>query len=184
MMDRKYAYNMVKENLNNENLLSHSLAVEAVMEELAERLGQDREAWGLAGLLHDIDYSICADAPERHGLHALSMLEGSDIEAGILHAISAHNPATGVELLTLLDRALFAADPITGFITACVLVRPDKKIAGLEVSSLKKKFKDKAFARGADRGQIDTCQSLGLERTEFLQIALDAMKRIADEIGL
>ena len=183
-MDRAEALQLVKGNLKNENLVSHCLAVEAVMRGLAKRLGADVKLWALAGLLHDVDYEITADDPERHALVAKEMLEGYGLPDGLIHAIMAHNEANGTALETEFDRALYCADPITGLITACGLVKPGKRLADVEPKSVKKKFKDKAFARGASREQIDTCVNLGIERGEFIEIALGEMKSIAGDIGL
>lgn len=183
-MDRKQAMEIVKNNLENENLVNHSLAVEAVMRGLAKKLGADEELWALAGLLHDVDYEKTADEPERHALVAKDMLADYSLPDELIHAIMAHNEANGTVIETDFDRALYCADPITGLITACALVKPSKKLADVMPKSVKKKFKDKAFARGADRGQIDTCANLGIERGEFIEIALGEMKEIAGDIGL
>ncbi|MEX1308133.1 MAG: HDIG domain-containing metalloprotein [Eubacteriales bacterium] len=183
-MEREKAWELVCAHLKSENLRKHSLAVEAVMVSLAKHLGQNKEGWGLAGLLHDIDYEETAEDVERHGLRSTEMLEAYQLAPDILHAIAAHNPATQIKQETLLDKTLYAADPVTGLLTASALVKPSKKLADVEVTSVKKKFKDKAFARGANREQIDTCVNLGLERAEFLALALDAMKPIAKELGL
>ena len=183
-MDRQKALEIVKCNLENENLVKHSLAVEAVMRGLAKRLGADEGLWALAGLLHDVDYEKTADRPEQHALLAKDMLDGYNLPDGLIHAIMAHNGQNGTVLETEFDRALYCADPITGLITACALVKPSKKLADVQPKSVKKKFKDKAFARGANREQIDTCVNLGIERAEFIEIALREMKEIAGDIGL
>lgn len=183
-MDREIALKIVKENLKSKNLINHSLAVEAVMIGLAKKFGQDETTWGLAGLLHDVDYEITADEPAKHGLVAEDILKEHNLSDEIIHSIKSHNPQTGVELISLMDKALFCADPITGLLTACALVKPSKKLNDVEVKSVKKKFKDKGFARGANREQIDTCTNLGLERVEFIEIALNSMKEIAENIGL
>ena len=183
-MDRNEALKLVKENLENENLVNHSLAVEAVMSGLAKRLDKDIELWALAGLLHDVDYEKTADKPERHALEARDILDRYGLPEELIHAIMAHNEANGTTLETDFDRALYCADPITGLITACALVKPSKRLEDVAVKSVKKKFKDKAFARGANREQIDTCVNLGIERGEFIEIALGEMKEIAGDIGL
>ncbi len=183
-MERTKAWELVCKHLESDNLRKHSLAVEAVMRALAEKLGEDTKMWGLAGLLHDIDYEMTADDFEKHGRVSLEILKGMDVDEAVLHAISAHNPATGVAKETLLDKALFAADPVTGLLTAAALVKPSKKLADVEIPSVLKKFKDKAFARGANREQIDTCVVLNMERGDFLGLALSAMQPIADELGL
>ena len=183
-MDRQKAFEIVKNSLENENLINHSLAVEAVMHGLAKRLGADEELWALAGLLHDVDYEATAQEPERHALLAKEMLAQYNLPDELIHAIMAHNEANGTRLETEFDRALYCADPITGLITASALVKPSKLLADVEPKSVKKKFKDKAFARGANREQIDTCINIGIERGEFIEIALNEMKEIADDLGL
>ncbi len=183
-MDRNKALEIVKQNLESENLINHSLAVEAVMRGLAKKLGRYEELWALAGLLHDVDYEITADEPKKHALVAKELLAEYDLPNDLIHSIMAHNEENGTTLESDFDRALYCADPITGLITACALVKPSKKLADVEVKSVKKKFKDKAFARGANREQIDTCVNLGIERAEFIEIALNEMKKIAADIGL
>ncbi len=183
-MNRQEALELLNENLKSENLINHSLAVEAVMRGLAKRLEKDIEKWGLAGLLHDIDYELTAENPQRHALAAKDLLKDYDISDDIMHAIMAHNSENGTVLETEFDRALYCADPITGLITACALVKPSRKLEDVQVKSVKKKFKDKAFARGADREQIDSCVNIGIERAEFIEIALIGMKEIALDIGL
>lgn len=183
-MEREQAYVLLKENLHSENLFNHSLAVEAIMRGLAERLQEDIERFGLAGLLHDIDYDQTGDNPHQHSLVAAEMLTKLGLDPDIVYAVKVHNEFHGLERKSILDKALYAADPVSGFITAAALVRPDKKVAEVQMKSLRKRFKESAFARGASREQMDTCAELGLERDEFLNIALDSMKKIADQIGL
>lgn len=183
-MTRSAAMEILKEHLHAENLIHHSLAVEAVMRALAARLGENIEEWGLAGLLHDIDYEQTAQTPERHGMTGADYLSNMEISEEILHAIMAHNDMTGVPRESLLDHALYCADPVTGLITSAALVKPGKSLAEVELKSLKKKFKDKAFARGASREQIKTCENLGLTLDEFLELSIQAMQGIADELGL
>ncbi len=183
-MQRDGAVSLLKKYLENENLFKHSLAVEAIMRGLAERLGGDMEKFGLAGLLHDIDYDITADDPKRHSLLGAQILEENGIPEDIVYAVKVHNEIHGLKPESVLDRALYAADPVSGFITAAALVRPDKKLEGVKLKSLKKRFKEKAFARGANREQMASCRELGLELDEFLSIALESMKKIAPELGL
>ena len=183
-MERKNALALVKTHLKSVNLYYHSLAVEAVMTALAKKLGQDETEWGLAGLLHDVDYEMTADKPEQHGLKSMEILKGKGLSEELLHAIQSHNKMTGVALESMIDKALYASDPITGLLTACALVKPTKKLADVETSSVKKKFKDKAFARGANREQIDSITELGIERADFIALSLESMQGIADQIGL
>lgn len=183
-MQREEALKLLKEHLKTDNLFKHSLAVEAIMRGVAQRLGEDEEKFGLAGLLHDIDYDVTADKPEEHSLLGAKILEDNGLEEDIIYAVKVHNEIHGLERKTVLDRALYAADPLSGFITAAALVRPDKQLAEVKLKSLKKRFKEKAFARGASREQIATCSELGLELDEFLSLALESMKKIAPELGL
>lgn len=183
-MNREQALALLRKRIDNPALIAHSLAVEAVMRALATRFGEDAMRWALAGLLHDIDYEQTAQDPARHGLVAGEMLREAGLDEEIVHAVRAHNPANGAQGDKLIDHALYCADPVTGLITACALVRPSKQIADVAVSSVRKKFKDPSFARGASREQIDACARLPLERTEFIELALRAMKDIAGELGL
>jgi len=183
-MERETALELLQENLHNENLVNHSLAVEAIMRGLAARLGEDVDKYGLAGLLHDIDYDETGEDFNRHSLVAAEMLEKMGLPADVVYAVKVHNEVHGLPRLSMLDKTLYAADPASGFITAAALVRPDKKLAEVQMKSLRKRFKESAFARGASREQMDTCKEIGLERDEFLEIALQSMQGIADQIGL
>lgn len=183
-MDRREAFELLKQYLKNENLINHSLAVEAVMRGLAERLGEDIDKFGLAGLLHDIDYDSTADDPKLHSLLGSQILEDHGLPEDVVYAVKAHNEYHELERKSLMDKALWAADPVSGFITAAALIKPEKKLEVVELKSLKKRFKEKAFAKGASREQMATCSELGLELDEFLEIALESMKKVADEIGL
>lgn len=183
-MTREEALDSVKDNVENQNMVKHMLATEAAMRALAERLGEDKEEWGLTGLLHDIDVELTEGDMSSHsklGADLIRELGGSET---IAHAVLSHNETHGVSLETKLDKALFCTDPLTGLITAAVLVRPDKKLAGLEAKSIKKRFKEKSFAAGADREQIALCRELGLELDEFIELGLTAMKKISPSLGL
>lgn len=183
-MELAEARALVEERVGSRNLVSHSVAAEAIMDALATRFGlpdEDRRRWALAGLLHDLDYAETGDDPGRHGLVTAEELAGR-VDDEIVHAILAHAEKAPME--TLMDRALYAADPTTGFIVAAALVRPDKKLANVEVRSLLKRWKEKAFARGASREQMATAEELGLSREEFLTLSLTAMQARADDLGL
>ncbi len=183
-MDRSDAFALVQENIPNRNLISHCVAVEAIMEALAGHFdlpAEEQARWALAGLLHDLDYAETAEDPARHGLVTAEMLEGR-VDGEIVHAILAHADKAPRE--SLMDRALYAADPTTGFIVAAALVRPEKKLDVVVVASLKKRWKEKAFARGASRDQMATCEEFGLDRDEFLALSLSAMQARAGELGL
>ena len=184
MITRDEAYALVTERVPQRNLVSHCVATEIIMGALARHLGQseaDAERWELAGLLHDLDYAETADDFERHGIVTAEELAG-ELDAEQLHAILSHAEKAPRE--SRMDIALYCADPTTGFIVAAALVRPDKSLANVEVKSLKKRWKEGAFARGASREQMATCEELGITRDEFLALALEAMKARADEIGL
>jgi hypothetical protein len=184
MMDRAAALALAREKIGNKNLVNHCVATEIIMEALARRFGlseTDVERWALTGLLHDLDYAETAEDFECHGVVTAELL-ADELDDEMLHAILSHAGKAPRE--TLMDKALYAADPTTGFIVAAALVRPDKSLASVEVSSLLKRWKEKAFARGANREQMAACEELGMTREEFLSLALDAMKARASEIGL
>ncbi|MGI5921615.1 MAG: HDIG domain-containing metalloprotein [Syntrophomonadaceae bacterium] len=183
-MQREEALALLKEYVKNEHHISHSLAVEAIMRGLAEKLGEDVEKFGLAGLLHDIDYDFTAETPEKHSMIGAQILEEKGLPEDVVHAVHVHNQIHGLDRVSVIDKALYAVDPTSGFIIAAAMVRPEKKLTNVELKSLKKRFKEKAFARGASREQMRTCAELNLELDEFLAIALDSMKKIADQIGL
>ncbi|MGI6434172.1 MAG: HDIG domain-containing metalloprotein [Syntrophomonadaceae bacterium] len=183
-MQRTQALALLGQHLKTENLINHSLAVEAIMSGLARHLGEDVESFGLAGLLHDIDYDQTMDDPQRHSLIGAAILEDNGLSAEICYAVKVHNEAHGLPRLTVMDHALYAADPASGFITAAALIRPDKQLAAVELKSLRKRFKEKSFARGASREQMASCSALGMELDAFLEVALQSMKKIAGEIGL
>ena len=183
-MERKEALDSVKANIENENLLKHMLATEAIMIALAKRLGEDQEEWGLTGLLHDIDMELTEGDMNSHSKLGADLVKEMGASEVMVHAILSHNETHGVPLETKLDKALFCADPLTGLIIAAALVRPDKKLAGVEARSVRKRFKEKSFAAGANREQISSCRELGLELDEFIELGLKAMQGIANELGL
>jgi len=181
-MERKEAQDLVWEMVPDQNLRNHMLATEAVMRSLAVRFGEDTEAWAFAGLVHDLDYVETVDDFPRHGFVSAEILKGKGVDQNILDAIVAH--AGHRERVTLLDKALYAADPVTGLVVAAALIRPEKKLELVKLKSLKKRFKEKQFAKGASREQIMSCEEMGIPLEEFLELSLEAMKGIASEIGL
>ncbi|MFC2020212.1 HD domain-containing protein [Chloroflexota bacterium] len=183
-MIRKDALDSVKDNVENENLVKHMLATEAIMRTLAKRLGEDEEEWGLTGLLHDIDIELTDGDMSSHSRLGADLVSEMGASDAMAQAILCHNEAHGVLPETMLDKALFCADPLTGLITAAALVRPDKKLAGVEAKSVRKRFKEKSFAAGANRESIASCSELGIELDEFLELGLKAMQGIASELGL
>jgi len=183
-MIRKEALESVKANVENANLVKHMLATEAIMRSLARRLGEDEEEWGLTGLLHDIDVELTAGDMSTHSKLGADLARELGASEAMAHAILCHNEAHGFPMETKLDKALFCVDPLTGLITAAALVRPDKKLAGVEANSVKKRFKEKGFAAGANREHIAKCSEIGLELDEFIELGLEAMKGIAPQLGL
>jgi len=183
-INRDNALASIEANVADRNLFNHMLATEAIMRALARHFGEDEEKWGLTGLLHDIDVELT-----EGGLHAHSKL-GADIakELGaseeMAQAILCHNEAHCIPAETTLDKALLCADPLTGLIVAGVLVRPDKKLEGLTIKSLMKRFGERRFAAGANREQIAECREIGLELEEFIELGLEAVRGSAEEIGL
>jgi putative nucleotidyltransferase with HDIG domain len=152
---------------------------------LAGRLGEDVERWRMAGLLHDLDVEETIDAMKRHGALTVEWLRETGFEdEEVLQAIAAHNPENGAVVRTGMDRALLACDPMTGLITAAALIRPEKELELVTLKSLKKRFKEPAFARGARREDMLTCEELELDLDEFLDLGLRAMQGIHEELGL
>jgi len=184
VISRDEAFVLVGTRIPAANLVNHCVAAEIIMEALAKRLGcsdEDVTRWAMVGLLHDLDYAETADDPDRHGLLTAQALEGL-VDERIIHAILGHADKAPRE--SDMDDALWCADPTTGFIVAAALVRPEKDLAGVTLKSLKKRWKESAFAKGASREQMAGCEKLGIERDEYLQLALDAMQARAAEVGL
>ncbi len=184
MISREDAYGLVTEKVKQRNLVKHILAVEAVMVRLAEHFGEAKATWGLVGLLHDLDYSKTADKPEKHTFITEEWL--NDIDAGLtdemIHAIRAHPGHIPCE--SRMDWALYCSDPVTGLIVAGALMHPDKKLVSVTADFMLRRFKEKRFAAGADREAIASCEKIGLSLEEFIELALDGMKRVSGELGL
>ncbi len=188
MADRDKLLEILNKQVENKNIIKHMLATEVCMKALAEKLGaENREEWAMAGLMHDGDYRD--DVPvEQQGVKITEILksEGVEVSDSVAQAMAAHNWSnTGVEPKTPMDWALFCCDSLTGLIVACALVRPDKKLASVEVKSVLKKFPDKRFAAGTRREDIKKCQEkLGIPLEEFVEICFKAMQEISDDLGL
>ncbi len=184
-MDREAAYNLLKKHLTTPNLIKHCVATEAIMRELALRFNEEKEMWGITGLLHDLDLDILKGDLSKHGKVAAKLAEEEGLEKPYVQAIIKH-PASVIENVrrTTLEHALSAAETITGLIVATALVYPDKKLAGVKAKSIRKRFKEPRFAAGADRDHIRECEMIDIELPEFIDISLNAMKKIASEIGL
>jgi len=184
MLSREEAVNLVKKNVVKRNIVYHMLAVEAIMRGLAKHFGEDEQLWGLTGLLHDIDYGKTEGRPEKHGILAAEIL-GELVPQELIKAIKAHNfENTHVEPETRMEKALIACDALSGLLVACALVMPSKKLADVKVKTVVKKFKDKDFARGADRKRALFCEKIGIPREKFFEIALSGLKKASKEIGL
>jgi putative nucleotidyltransferase with HDIG domain len=183
-MNRKEVIDSIRENVENQNLVKHMLAAEAVMQALAWRLGEDEEEWALTGLLHDIDVELTAGDMSAHSKLGADLARELGASETMTHAILCHNQAHGVPCESKLDLALFCVDPLTGLIIAAALVRPDKKLAGLTAQSVLKRFKEPRFAAAVNREQIASCHELGLEFGEFIELGLKAIQAIAADLGL
>jgi putative nucleotidyltransferase with HDIG domain len=182
-MNRDEAWKLLCEYTKSENLRRHALAVEACMRAYARKFGEDEEKWGIAGLLHDFDYELYPGAPD-HPLKGCEILTNLGYPEDIRRAILAHADYTGVPRDTLMAKSLFACDELAGFITACALVRPDR-IQGLEPASVRKRMKDKAFARAVRREDIiQGAQELGVDANEHIGICISAMRDIGSQLGL
>jgi putative nucleotidyltransferase with HDIG domain len=187
MPDRQDAWDLVCEYTENINLRRHMLAVEAGMRAYARRFGEDEELWATVGLAHDFDYERYPDvATDGHPNAGAPILRERGYDEMVVRAVLSHaTEVTGVERTTSMEHALFAIDDLTGLITAVALVRPSKDIRDVKVKSVKKKWKDKAFAAGVHRDEIEAgAAALGVELWEHVGVVLEAMKGIAAELGL
>ncbi|MFC2068577.1 HD domain-containing protein [Chloroflexota bacterium] len=183
-MNREEALDSVRANIVNVSLIKHMLATEVIMRALAKRLGENEEEWGLTGLLHDIDMELTEGNMSTHGKLGADLARELGASEASTHAILSHNETHAISLETKLAKALFCADPLTGLITATALIRPDKKLVGVELKSVMKKFKEKGFAAGVKREQISMCRDIGIRLDDFVEIGLESMKQIADDLGL
>lgn len=184
-MNSSEAFSLLNQHLQKRHLIKHSLAVEAGMKKLANYFGQDEEEWGLAGLLHDIDYELTEDDPQKHSLVGAEMVRGFGLSNEIVEAIKTHNQAHGYPPKSLMAKSLFCLDPLTGLIVAATLVLPSRQLKDLTVESVENRFREKSFARGADREVISKCQEyLQLNRHDFIALVLSAMQEIDQVLEL
>jgi uncharacterized protein len=184
-VNRKSAVELLNRHIKNERMIAHSLASEAVMKSVARRLGRDEDAWALAGLLHDLDVEITNADLKVHGLEAEKILRAEGIDADIIDAIVMHNElAHSKKRTTEFQHALAAAETVTGLIVATALVYPDKKLSSVKSKSVVKRMKEKAFAASVNRQNIMECEEIGIPLNEFVELAVDAMKDIAPQLGL
>lgn len=182
-MDREDAEKMIRDEITEENLVKHMLAVEAAMRELAEYFNEDPDKWGIAGLLHDLDYERTKDDPDRHALLTVEMLKekGVDLDQSQYDAIIAHAGHKTPE--TKMEKSIYAADPLTGLIVAGALVHPEG-LMKMDAEFIKNRYDENSFARSANREAMKTCEDLGLSLEEFFGIVLSGMQKINDELGL
>lgn len=183
-MERDKVIEQLKKHLKNKNLLKHCYAVEAIMGALARHFGADAKKWEMAGLVHDIDYDETFDRPDRHGLQGGELLRELKFEEDIVHAVEAHNDVNGIARETMMDKALFCSDSMSGLITACALILPSKKLEEVDSDFVLRRFDEKSFAKGANREKIKSCSELGLSLEEFTELALTAMQGISNVLGL
>jgi putative nucleotidyltransferase with HDIG domain len=183
MISVEDARKLLDENISNRNMRKHMVAVSAIMKSLAGRFDRDEEPWMLTGLLHDIDYEGVGGDMSRHGLASAEILEGK-LPEDCLHAIKAHNEETGVKAEGLLDKALIAADAVSGLIVASALVMPSKRLSEVRVETLEKKFRDRSFARSVKRDRVMVCEEVGLGFEEFLDISLRSLQAVSEDLGL
>jgi len=181
---RDEAWELLTEHTKNESLIKHALAVEAAMRAYAAHYGEDTELWGVTGLIHDFDYEEHPTLDE-HPMVGAGILKDLGWPEEVVRAVLSHGLETGVPRDTLMSKALFAVDELTGLVAACALVRPDKSILSLAPRSVRKKWKDKAFARGVNRADIELgATELGVDLNEHIAFVIDALKPVAGELGL
>ena len=184
-MNRGEALELLKNRVKNDVLVKHCLASEAIMSALAGRLGRDAGLWSLAGLLHDLDFESTKDNPSKHGLETAGMLGAMGFPAEAIDAIKGHNAeALGIQRTTEFAKALTCAETVTGLVVATALVQPDKKVASVKPSSVRKRMKEKSFARNVNRGMIMLCEEIGVPLDEFIELSVGAMKGISTDLGL
>lgn len=183
-MKREQALAIVHEYIKNPNLIKHMLAVEAAMRFYAQKFGEDEEKWAVTALLHDFDWEI-HPTMEEHPLAGEPILREYGVPEEIIRAVLSHADHTGIPRTTLMEKALFACDEITGLITAVALVRPSRALYDLKPKSVKKKWKDKSFAAGANREEIEQgAAELGIDLWEHVANVITAMNAIAEELDL
>jgi len=182
---RKKALELIDQYIKNQNLKKHLLATENLMRHLARKFNEDEETWALAGLLHDLDWEITKDTPEKHPLIAVEILETEGFPPEVISAIKKHNHLQGFIPETNLEKALYTCEEMTGFIVAVALVMPNKKLSEVTVERILNKFKEPSFAKGVNREIILKAEEmLGLKLEEVAEITLKAMQEISEDLGL
>lgn len=184
MKSREESLALLKEYTKSESLTKHALGVEAVMRAYARKYGEDEEIWATVGLLHDFDYEVHPTA-DKHPVEGSKILRERGYTEDIIYAILCHADYLDLERKSLMDKAIFAVDELVGLVTAVALVRPNKSVIEVEVKSVRKKMKDKAFARGVIREDIiNGTAQLGVDMDEHIALVIQAMQGVAEELGL
>jgi len=184
-MTRDEGWALLAEHTTNPNLLKHMLAVEAVMRAYARRFGEDEESWGLVGLLHDLDYEKHPSGEAGHPFKGVEVLRGRGVDESLCRAILSHADYSGIPRETMMEKALFAADEVSGFVIAVALVKPSRALADVDVASVKRKMKDKAFAKGVRREDIvKGAAELGVALDDHLAAVIAALQGVAPQLGL
>ena len=183
-LTRDQAWELLTSHLQNENLLKHCLASEAVMRRLAEHFGEDPDYWGVTGLLHDLDLDLVGGDMQTHATRTAEILREAGVDETAVDAILRHNDVLGLTRETRLHHALAAAETITGLVTATCLVYPDKNLASVKPKSVVKRMKEKAFAARVNREIIRECEIIDVPLADFAQMAVEAMRTVAPELGL
>ncbi len=183
-MDRDTAWALVQEYAQSERLLKHCIAVEASMRAYARSVSEDEETWGIAGMLHDFDWDACP-SDDQHPEFGAAILRERGYPEVIIRAVLSHGNHTGITRDSLMEKALFAVDELSGFVTAVALVRPSKSLADTDARAVRRKIKDKAFARNVNRDDlVEGAADLGVELDELIEFVVEALKPVASQLGL
>ncbi|MCL0044544.1 HD domain-containing protein [Dehalococcoidia bacterium] len=183
-MDRATAFKLLQEHANSDILIRHGLAVEACMRAYADKLGEDRELWGIVGMIHDFDWDVCP-TPEDHPLFGAGILRDRGYSEEIVRAVLSHGNHTGIARESAMEKALFAMDELSGFVTAVALVRPSRSLNETNVQSVRKKMKDKGFAKSVNRADIiQGADELGVDLDEHIEFVIQALKPVASDLDL
>ena len=183
-MDRETAYQVILDHVKTESLRKHLLAVETCMRAYAREVGEDEETWGIAGMVHDFDWEVCP-TPESHPTYGAEILRSRGFPEELVRAVLSHGNHTGIPRETLMEKTLYACDELSGFVTAVALVRPNKSLSDTAVRSVRRKLKDKAFAKSINRDEIvQGAEELGVELDDHIAFVIEALKPVALQLGL
>ncbi len=183
-MDHQSAWDLLREYARGDTLIRHATAVEAAMRAYARRYGEDEERWGIVGLLHDFDWDVCP-TPEQHPAYGAAILRQRGYPEEIVRAVLSHGNHTGVPRESRMEKALFAVDELTGFITAVALVRPTRSLGDTDARAVRRKMKDKAFARQVSREDlVRGAEDMGVDLDEHIVFVIEALKPVAAQLGL